>query len=141
MAAGIELRGEVLRPQGQCPQEEHWYYPNTEITQENVAAFGHRPLVVLFDNDGGDEAANGGVVGEPADHVGAPLDLAVQAYEVGVGLGAQRRRFWRSVSPTRISVPDVRVPTHPPLREAMPVRHAAVSVVPLGHGEGMLLPR
>ncbi len=31
-----------------------------------------------FDDDGGDEAGDGGVVGKDADHVGAPLDFAVE---------------------------------------------------------------
>lgn len=45
-----------------------------------MATFGDGPLVVLFDDDGGDQAVDGGVVGEH-DHVGAPLDLAVQTLE------------------------------------------------------------
>jgi hypothetical protein len=42
-----------------------------------VAAFGYGPFVVLFDDDGGDQSVDGGVVGEDADDVGAAFDLPV----------------------------------------------------------------
>lgn len=37
--------------------------------------------VVLFEQDGADEAGDGGFVGEDADDLGTPLDLAVEAFE------------------------------------------------------------
>ena len=43
-----------------------------------VAPFGDLPLVVGLDDHGGDQPVDGGVVGEDADDVGAPLDLAVE---------------------------------------------------------------
>ena len=43
------------------------------------------PLVVLLGQDGADQADDGVVVGEDADHVGAALDLAVEAFERVVG--------------------------------------------------------
>jgi hypothetical protein len=46
-----------------------------------VAALGDGPLVVGLDADGRDQAQHGGIVGEDADHVGAALDLAVEALE------------------------------------------------------------
>jgi hypothetical protein len=39
------------------------------------------PLVVLLDDDRGGEADQRAVVGEDADDVGAPADLAVDAFE------------------------------------------------------------
>ena len=46
-----------------------------------VAAFGDGPLVVLFEEDGSDEADHGGVVGEDPDHVRASLYLLVDPLE------------------------------------------------------------
>ena len=47
------------------------------------------PLVVLLEQDGADQADDGGLVGEDADDVGAALDLAVEPLERvgGVQLG------------------------------------------------------
>ena len=45
------------------------------------ATFGDLPLVVLLDDDRGDEAVDGSVVGEDADDVRAALDLTVHAFE------------------------------------------------------------
>ena len=39
------------------------------------------PLVVLLEEDGADEAGDGGLVGEDADDLGAALDLAVEPFE------------------------------------------------------------
>ncbi len=64
------VRGERLPPGGVGPS-----------TSPRVAAVGHLPLVVLFDDDRGDEAVDGGVVGEDAADVAATLDLTVQALE------------------------------------------------------------
>ena len=36
---------------------------------------------MLFDDDGGDQAIDGGVVGKDAHDVAAPLDLSMQALE------------------------------------------------------------
>jgi hypothetical protein len=49
--------------------------------QADVAGALDGPLVVLFEQDGTDEAGDGGLVGEDADDLGASLDLAVQAFE------------------------------------------------------------
>ena len=62
--------------------------------QGHVAGALDGPLVVLLEQDGADEADDGGLVGEDADDLGAALDLAVEALErVGrVQLGPVRRR-------------------------------------------------
>ncbi len=39
--------------------------------QRHIASALHRPFVVLFEQDGADEAADGGFVGEDANDVGA----------------------------------------------------------------------
>ena len=39
------------------------------------------PFVVLFHQNGPDEAGNGGFVGKDANHVSASLHLAVEAFE------------------------------------------------------------
>jgi hypothetical protein len=46
----------------------------------HVAAFGDLPFVVLFDDDGGDEAEGCGVVGENPDHVDPAFDFTVDAF-------------------------------------------------------------
>ena len=45
--------------------------------QRHVAGALHGPFIVLLDQDRADETDDGLVVGEDADDVGAPLDLAV----------------------------------------------------------------
>jgi hypothetical protein len=52
-----------------------------DVEAEVASAFG--PFVVLFGQDGADEADQGVAVGEDADDVGAAADLAVEAF-VGV---------------------------------------------------------
>ena len=49
--------------------------------QRHVAGSLDGPFVVLFQQQGADETDDGVVVGEDADHVGAPLDLAVEALD------------------------------------------------------------
>ena len=44
--------------------------------QRHVAGALDGPFVVLFEEEGADQADDGVVVGEDADDVGAPLDLA-----------------------------------------------------------------
>jgi hypothetical protein len=39
------------------------------------------PFVILFQQNGTDQPDDGRFVGEDADDVGAPLDLAVQSFE------------------------------------------------------------
>ena len=51
----------------------------TEVTA------GDLPLVVLFGEDGAHEANDRAVIRKDADHVGAPLDLLVQAFLRVVG--------------------------------------------------------
>jgi hypothetical protein len=46
-----------------------------------VAAFRDGPFIVLFDDDGGNEPFDGGVVGEHAHDVGAALDLSMEPFE------------------------------------------------------------
>jgi len=54
----------------------------------------HRPFVILFEQDCADETDNGVLVREDADHLGPPLDLAVETLDRvgGVELGAMGRR-------------------------------------------------
>lgn len=49
--------------------------------QCHVAASLDCSFVVLLEQERSDEAGDGVLVGEDADHVGASLDLAVQAFE------------------------------------------------------------
>jgi len=46
-----------------------------------VAAALHRLFIVLFEQQCADEARDRLLVGEDADHISAPLDLAVEALE------------------------------------------------------------
>ncbi len=59
-----------------------------ERLQAHVAAL-HRPLIVLLEEQGTDEAHDGCFIRKDADHVGAALDLAVEPLErvVAVDLG------------------------------------------------------
>jgi hypothetical protein len=78
------------------------------------------PFVVLFGQDGADEADQGGAVGEDADNVGAAADFPVESFLVGSARGAvSALRLVRFRGPP--AEPDVRVPTHPAL-------HVPVSV-------------
>ena len=54
-----------------------------DVEAEVAAAFG--PFVVLFGQDGADEADQGLAVGEDADDVGAAADFAVEAFLGVVG--------------------------------------------------------
>ena len=49
--------------------------------QRHVACALDGPFIVLFEQDGADEAGDGGLVREDADDLGAPLDLAVEALQ------------------------------------------------------------
>ena len=49
--------------------------------QAHVACALHGPLIILFEQQGTDEPDDGCLVGEDADHVAAPFDLAVEAFE------------------------------------------------------------
>jgi hypothetical protein len=62
------------------------------MVQRHVTCSLDRPFVVLFEQDGTDETPDGGFVGEDADDLGAPLDLAVQPFDRigGVQLGPMR---------------------------------------------------
>ena len=62
--------------------------------QRHVASALRRPFVILFQQDGADEPDDGVLVGEDADHLGPPFDLAVEAFNRvgGVQLGAMGRR-------------------------------------------------
>ena len=52
----------------------------------HVASPLHRPLVVLFEQDGADQANDGLFIGEDADDVGSARDLAVQPFSRSSGL-------------------------------------------------------
>jgi hypothetical protein len=47
--------------------------------QRHVTGALNRPFIVLFGQQGADETEDGRVVGEDADDIGPPLDLAVDA--------------------------------------------------------------
>ena len=57
--------------------------------QCHVAASLNRPFVVLFQQDSTHQPEDGGFVGEDADHIRSPLDLAIEPLDgiVGVDLG------------------------------------------------------
>ena len=61
--------------------------------QRHVSRSLDCPFVVLFDQDGADQAGDGILVGKDADDVGSPLDPAMKAFErVGrMQLGSARR--------------------------------------------------
>ena len=46
-----------------------------------VAAVGGLPFIVLFGEDGADEADHGGVVGEDPDHVASAFDLFLDSFQ------------------------------------------------------------
>lgn len=52
------------------------------------------PLVVLFEQQCADEADDGVIVGEDADDLGAPLDLAIEALD---GVGNRYKNFGASI--------------------------------------------
>jgi hypothetical protein len=52
--------------------------------QGHVAPALNRPFVVLFEQQRPDQADDGGLVREDTDHLGAPLDLAVEPLD-GIG--------------------------------------------------------
>src|SRR5512143_4288410 len=51
-----------------------------ESLQAHVAS-GNRPLVILFEEERPGQADEGGIVGEDADNVGPPLDLADDPFQ------------------------------------------------------------
>jgi hypothetical protein len=56
-----------------------------ESFQGHVASL-NRPFIVLLKQDGADQTYDGGLVGEDADHIGALLDPAFQAFQwIGIG--------------------------------------------------------
>src|SRR6188768_4553751 len=81
----------------------------------HVAGALDGPLVVLFEEDGADEACDGGLVGKDADDLGAALDLAVDPLE-GIGnryefLGADVWSWpwpWCMVRPSGTEAPGAR---------------------------------
>ena len=46
-----------------------------------VAVANVPPLLKLLEQDGTDQTGGGSLVGEDADNVGAPLDLAIEAFQ------------------------------------------------------------
>jgi len=70
------------------------------------------PLVIPFEQDRADEAGDGRVIGEYADHRGALLDLPVEPLDraVGVSLADYARRRIKLADRTRlVGVQDRRV--------------------------------
>jgi hypothetical protein len=49
--------------------------------QAHVACTLHGPFIILFEQQCADESDDGSLVGEDADDVATPLDLAVEAFE------------------------------------------------------------
>jgi hypothetical protein len=62
--------------------------------QRHVAGTLDGPFIVLLEQDRADGADDGVLIGEDADHLGAPLDLAVEALNrvSRVQLGSMLRR-------------------------------------------------
>ena len=67
----------------------------------HVAGALDGPLVVLFEEDGADEACDGGLVGKDADDLGAALDLAVDPLE---GIGNRYEFLGADVRPWRLAM-------------------------------------
>jgi len=61
----------------------------------HVAGALDGPFVVLLEQDRADQPGNGGLVGEDADDLGAPLDLAVQPLERVRGLKLRAALRWK----------------------------------------------
>jgi hypothetical protein len=51
------------------------------VFQRHVAGALDGPFVVLFEQDRADEAGDGVLIGEDADNLGPPLDLAIEALD------------------------------------------------------------
>jgi len=49
--------------------------------QGHVAGALDGPFIVLLEQDGADQAGDGVLIGEDADDLGAPLDLAVEPFQ------------------------------------------------------------
>ena len=75
---GCMLSGDLGRRLGACGERPG------EAFQDHVAA-GDQPVVMLLGEDRPHQTDDRGPIGEDADHVGAPSDLAVQALERIVG--------------------------------------------------------
>lgn len=62
--------------------------------QHHVTGTLDSPLIVLFEQDRADEADDGIFIGEDSNHVSAPFDLAVEAFNLSglVQLGLLLRR-------------------------------------------------
>ena len=58
------------------------------------AALGDGPLVVVLEHERANQADHGVVVWKNADHVGAALDLAVDALRGGQRKGRENARCW-----------------------------------------------
>src|SRR5512132_2902238 len=83
--AGQDLRGGSSRAgscgRGSGQHEGEIIAHGGDGFQGHVAGPLHRPLIVLLEENGADQASDRSLVGEDADHVGASLDLAVDALE------------------------------------------------------------
>jgi hypothetical protein len=54
--------------------------------EAHVASALHGPFIILFEQQRTDESNDGGLVGEDADDVAAPLDLTIESFEwIGIG--------------------------------------------------------
>ena len=54
--------------------------------QCHVAASLNRPFVVLFQKDRVHESEDGGFIGKDSNHIGSPLDLAIETLDGIVGV-------------------------------------------------------
>jgi hypothetical protein len=80
----------------------------------HVASTLHGPLIILFEQQRTDESDDSNLVGEDADDVAAPLDLAVEAFEricigyAGAGFRRVYRELERSLRATGTGEPGAR---------------------------------
>jgi hypothetical protein len=74
--------------------------------QRHVTATPHGPFIILFEQDRADEAHDGVFVGDDADHLGPPLDLAAEPLDrIGpVQLGAELVGNVASLCPGRLRI-------------------------------------
>ena len=66
---------------GDCRRGDRIRITETSLGFLCQIAPGYGPPVVLLDQDGANEAYDGFVVGQDADHVGASLDLLVDPFQ------------------------------------------------------------
>jgi len=75
---GLSRIGQVCRD-GQA--DDRIIADGGDAFQCDVTSALDGPFIILFEQNGADEACDGGLVGEDADDLGAALDLAFQSLE------------------------------------------------------------